>query len=63
MKSKNVGGDNPKAKLNENQVLEILAQTSSKQKDLAVQYNVSRSTIAMIRSRRTWKHVRKTIES
>lgn len=64
MKSKNIGQTNPKAKLNEEQVKTILNMQNSRQKDLALQFNVSRSTIAMIRSGRTWKHVsRKIVES
>ena len=51
------GSLHSQSKLTEDQVLEIRAQESILQKDLAIQYGVSVQTINDIIKRRAWKHV------
>jgi len=54
-----VGSKNIKAKLNENDVLDIkkLIVNNEKTRDIAERYNVSKSTILSIRKGKTWTHL------
>jgi hypothetical protein len=56
MSNKNTGSRNFKAKLTEEDVMDILISESS-QKYLAEKYGVSQSLISRIRRRQLWKHV------
>jgi hypothetical protein len=58
-----IGSRNPRAKLNEEQVVDIFQRSSSASSDreLAKEYGVSAATIQMIRSRRTWTHVTRSL--
>lgn len=53
------GEKNSQAKLTENEVLEILNDSVAgvPQQEIAVKYNVDRSTISLIKTGRTWSHV------
>lgn len=51
------GEHHSRAKLTENQVLDIRANNTSKCSDLAVLYCVSSATISAIRNRRIWRHI------
>lgn len=52
------GENNPKAKLNSQDILEIRApHKQMTRKELANKYKISVDTIADIQTRRTWKHV------
>ena len=44
-------------KLTKNEVLKIRANTNSTQYELAKEFNVDKSTISDIKSRKLWKHV------
>ena len=58
-RSKNVGSDNPMAKLSEKSVQEIrfLFADGKKAPELAKLYGVTRSNIWYIVRVRTWKHI------
>lgn len=51
------GEDNNQSKLSEKNVIDILKSDLSN-KDISEKYNVSKSCIRHIRSRRTWKHIK-----
>jgi hypothetical protein len=50
------GEDHALAKLTESDVIEI-RRSNAMQKELAKKYGVTRKTISLVRSRRTWNHV------
>ena len=58
-RSKNVGSNNPRAKLSEKSVHEIrfLFASGKKAPELATLYGVTRSNIWYIVRVRTWKHI------
>ena len=58
-RSKNVGSDNPRAKLNERKVSEIrfLFADGTSTAELAKRYGVTKSNIWYVVRVRTWKHV------
>jgi len=53
---KQLGKNNPSAKLTEQQVLEIRSLPGPNWK-LAIQYNVSKNTIDCIKNRKSWTHL------
>lgn len=57
LKVRPIGSDNPKAKLSECDVIEILADRESTGPELAAKYGVTRTAINMIRRGETWTHV------
>ena len=52
----NKGEKNPRAKLNETKVLQIL-RSKKDRRELAVKYNVSLALINAIKTRRVWSHI------
>ncbi len=52
-----IGSAHGRSKLTEKQVSGILKDTRT-HGDIAKDYNVSRSTVSLIKQRKTWKHVR-----
>lgn len=58
-RSKNVGSDNPRAKLNEKKVNEIrfLFADGTSIADLSKRYGVTKSNIWYVVRVRTWKHI------
>jgi hypothetical protein len=56
----NTGEGNPRAKLNEQKVLEILKllkDPNNLTNDIADKYNISYATVIAIKNRRLWKHI------
>lgn len=58
----NKGTDNVKAKLSEDDVIAIYLSKGKTQHALALQYNVTQSTINHIKTGRTWSWLTKTLE-
>lgn len=59
-KSHNIGKENPRAKLNTAQVIEIKKMLENgyyTHKEIAEQFQVCRSTVSLINIGRIWKHV------
>jgi hypothetical protein len=54
-----IGVKHPMAKLNEEQVLNIIRATG-RQKDIGAQFGVSQSTVHAIKSGRLWSHLRES---
>ena len=54
---KRCGEKNPRSKLTEDDVMAIMKDTDS-QRIIAKKYNVTQATINLIKTRRTWRHVK-----